>query len=1301
MRPLRALVNMTESPMTLDALRFPLTGARLIEASAGTGKTYTLALLYLRLILGHGGASHGFHQALSPRDILVVTFTTAAAEELRERIRTRLVEAADYFYQRLPARASDDPIEQLRADYDPGDWNLCAWKLQVAAESMDEAQVSTTHSWCHQVLVEQAFDTRGLFNRQLVSDTDDLLAEVVRDYWRIHFQSLSEAEAELIDAAIGSPDALRERLRPLLSATSDGITFEGAPLTVSTLAPYLARNLAYAEAQAAAQQTYAEAMHHRNALESKAQQQWLNDWPTVERHLLELRTSLAPRSHKSASLEEYRALLDAIYAWAQGHEKAPTLLKNFAKGNFKFLKNGDFSQADDLPAFARLKQWIDTPKPLKPSVDRPDVDITAAVLAHARPWIEQALNARLRHRAEMSFDDLLVELNKALDPHADPAAAERLAAHLRERFPVALIDEFQDTDPIQYRIIDRIYALAENRPETGIFMIGDPKQAIYSFRGADIHTYLQAREATRGRVYTLPTNFRSTRAVVDACNSVFSHAEGHHRGAFRFKDGHHNPLPFYPVSAAGRPETLYLPTDTGDVAAANALTLWHFTPEDSSEPALTTANYREQAAKAAATQIARWLRAAANNQAGLGDGGTVKTRLRPADIALLVRTGTEAKALREALRKRNIASVYLSDRESLFASQEAQDVLHWLHACAHPLNERLVRAALGTNSLDIPLEQLAHWQSDELAWEAQMLHFRELHELWQRQGVLVMLNSLLQRFNLPSRLMQQSNGERQLTNLLHLAEWLQQASTQLDGEQTLIRHLSAQIESSDQEQLLRLESDANRVKVITIHKSKGLDYPLVMLPFISSWKDIDGKTRQVSVHQGRSKVIEIAGKKAFETAWAQANDERISEDMRLLYVALTRAQHSLWLGVAALKSGKASKPQVERSAMGYLLNAGEPMADAAAFAQCLSDLAGQSHAITLCAAPTPDDNPAPARAERSLESARTLRTRTLLPRWWIASYSAIQFQSDRDTPAPMADEVESDSQTAQQDQLDEESRITPPLAALGLTAASNAARETLSATNVLHHFPAGATWGTVLHSLLEWAAQQTFQSIGEKTDCYQRFVTFCQRRQIEPRLIDSLWQWLIDFIARPWPLGALSPNVGFALADLKPEQIVVEMEFMIESHALSTIQLDEAVCAHTPKFDQLERPRARTKQLNGMLKGFIDLVAEHDGRYYVIDWKSNRLGFSDADYTQAAMLEHMSSHRYDLQYALYLLALHRQLKARLPGYDYDQHVGGAIYVFLRGSHHHETNGLFCDKPPRALIETLDQLFAGVSQGQSA
>ena len=242
MRPLRAVVNMTESPMTLDALRFPLTGARLIEASAGTGKTYTLALLYLRLILGHGGASHGFHQALSPRDILVVTFTTAAAEELRERIRTRLVEAADYFYQRIPARAADDPIERLRADYDPADWNLCAWKLQVAAESMDEAQVSTTHSWCHQVLVEQAFDTRGLFNRQLVSDTDDLLAEVVRDYWRIHFQSLSEAEAELIDAGIGSPDALRERLRPLLSAASDGITYEGAPLTVSTLAPYRERN---------------------------------------------------------------------------------------------------------------------------------------------------------------------------------------------------------------------------------------------------------------------------------------------------------------------------------------------------------------------------------------------------------------------------------------------------------------------------------------------------------------------------------------------------------------------------------------------------------------------------------------------------------------------------------------------------------------------------------------------------------------------------------------------------------------------------------------------------------------------------------------------------------------------------------------------------------------------------------------------------------------------------------------------------------------------------------------------------
>ncbi|MBE0507047.1 MAG: exodeoxyribonuclease V subunit beta [Marinospirillum sp.] len=1309
----------------LNPLSFPLKGSRLIEASAGTGKTFTLALLYVRLVLGHGKAGTAFKQPLTPRDILVVTFTEAAAEELRDRIRGRLVEAADYFLQALPDNSEDDPLEQLRCDFDKAQWNHCAWQLQVAAQSMDEARISTIHSWCNRVLVEQAFDTRGLFNRQLVTDINDLLAEVVRDYWRCNFYSLPAEHAALInDEAFKSPDNLQQALKGLLKMGSLGASFKGAPLRVDDLSGHLKAAQEYQAAKAEADRVFEEAKEARLEFENKVKAHWKDNWEAIKTHLLELRSSLNGTSHDSTTEESYNKLLEAIQNWVLGKGAVPGKLKNFAAGAFKFKKGGTFQQEKPLEAFSLLKELFELNLQAQVAVDPPEPPLRAAIVAHALPWVQQTFNQRMKQRAEMGFDDLLIELDRALDPNQASDAAERLAESLRNRFPVAMIDEFQDTDPVQYRIFDRIYDVQQNCEDQGLFMIGDPKQAIYSFRGADIHTYLKAREATTGRHYTLKKNFRSTQGVVDACNALFQYAEDHERAAFRFKQGNSNPIPFIAVEAQGRKETLYLP-GTGS-EGVSPLNLWYFPPEEADkneEPKpLSIKSQRQLAAEAAASEIVKWLGAAAKGQAGFGTNGEVEQPLQAADIAILVRTGTEAKAIRKALQTRQIASVYLSDRESVFSSQETKDLLHWLHACANPLDERLVKAALGTNTLNLPLTQLAAWQDDELAWEGQMQSFQQLHWVWQRKGILAMAYQLLQVFDLPARLMQTPDGERSLTNILHLAEWLQQASSELDGEQALIRHLAEHLDAGDEQQLLRLESDAERIKVITIHKSKGLEYPLVLLPFIGSWKEIDGHTTQVPWLQKEGHYQEVAGKKAFGEAWEIANDERISEDMRLLYVALTRARHALWLGVAALQSGRSKTPQVERSAWGYLLNGGRSFPSVHLYESYLQKLAGKSLHINLQDAPAATETLLHPQNQEQLQPARLSPKLNSLYNWWIASYSAIHFQSHAaGEAAGEATEHPEESggaqhyqdqepETSKDDQNEQEQRDI----SIGSSDGENAHEGELSAENVLHRFPAGATWGTVLHTLLEWAAVQEYKDTqGEKikgfaavvagnTDARTQFGAFCKRRRIQPPFIEPLWQWLINFVSNTWQLNALSPvqgqDFGFALKDLKPSQIAVEMEFMVESHWVNAISMDKAVRAQT--LSQVERPQAKNNLLNGLLKGFIDLVAEYEGRYFVIDWKSNRLGRQDVDYTQEAMLKQILSHRYDLQYVLYLVALHRLLKARLPDYDYDQHVGGAIYVFLRGTHNTQTQGLFCDKPPKALIEQLDGMLKKTDKAQA-
>lgn len=405
---------------------------------------------------------------------------------------------------------------------------------------------------------------------------------------------------------------------------------------------------------------------------------------------------------------------------------------------------------------------------------------------------------------------------------------------IREQFPVALIDEFQDTDPVQYRIFERIYRIAADPDEpqareTGLFMIGDPKQAIYAFRGADIHTYLRAREATRGRHYTLGKNFRSTAAMVAAANRCFAFAEEHPRGAFRFaREGLENPVPFHAVDAQGRAERLLI-----DGAEAPAMTFWNL---DVEAGVLGSAAYRQEMAERSASAIRRWLSLADLGRAGFADEQGGWRALRPADIAILVRGRAEAEAIRSALAARRLASVYLSDRDSVFDSQEAIDLLHWLRACADPGADTLLRVALATRSLHLDWATLERLNQDELFWERMVLRFRDYRRSWQAQGVLPMLRRLLADFELPARLLRHADGERSLTNLLHLAEWLQRAAVELDGEHALIRHLAEQVQSPGSEEILRLESDADLIKVVTIHKSKGLEYPLVLLPFICSWR---------------------------------------------------------------------------------------------------------------------------------------------------------------------------------------------------------------------------------------------------------------------------------------------------------------------------------------------------------------------------------------------------------------------------------------------------------------------------------
>ena len=613
----------------------------------------------------------------------------------------------------------------------------------------------------------------------------------------------------------------------------------------------------------------------------------------------------------------------------------------------------------------------------------------------------------------------------------------------------------------------------------------------------------------------------------------------------------------------------------------------------------------------------------------------------------------------------------MSDKDSVIDSQEAADVLRWLAALANPLDGNLARAAFATRTIAMPLGELARLSQDELEWERRVEQLKALHLVWQRQGVLAMLRRFIHELQLPSMLLAQSGGERRLTNLLHLAELLQSASRQLDGEQALIRWLAEQIAGGGEggdERVLRLESDAELVKVITVHKSKGLEYPLVYLPFAVTARKADKRNRSFAeyVDASGTRQLDLALSKE---AMAALEEARIEEDLRLLYVALTRARHFLWLGVAALPGGRAGKGgdnTLHESALGYLLTGGEPL-PSEQLQQRWLEVGQGCNAIAVSELAQPGAPTLLNRREQRPGLREAPRFAGQFERdWTVGSFTSLTRQLGQ-APAHVP-------QRPLEETLLEDDAGTP-------AAASMARPQQPDAGQPWHRFPRGSLPGNFLHEQLEWMGREGFARV-DQTQFEADLARRCERAGWGNWQSEAI-TWLRTVAQTPLP------HLGGALSEL--DEMLPEMEFWFPSEHLDSTALD-ALCTQL-LLDGAPRPALPRRQLHGMLKGYADLVIERNGRYWVLDYKSNLLGPDDDAYATPALAAGMAQHRYDVQGAIYMLALHRLLRSRLgAAYDPQQHLGGAVFLFLRGIANPDTHGCYWLTPQLALLDGLDQLL---------
>ncbi len=1234
----------------LHPLTFPLHGSRLIEASAGTGKTWTIAALYLRLVLGHGDES-GFARPLTPQDILVMTFTRAATRELTDRIRARLVQALACFRGTQEVPDNDALLQGLLAAYPAGPAReAAAWRLQLAAEGMDEAAIHTIDAWCQRMLREHAFDSGNLFDETLEADEAQRRTEAAQDYWRQQVYPLGPDALEAVLGVWPTVDALATDMNALIDE----------PLPAERGA---------GDAGALVERIQAERSAQLAALAAgwaeRAQQ--FEDWLDGE-----LANNKSAWNGRKLQAGRYKVWLKALRDWAAAPH--PDLAETLATGATRLTPAGlDDARSGDVPvtlhsaaqALAELLAALDELPQLAP-----------ALRQHAAVRVQERLRWLKQQAGTFGFADMLRRLNAAL---AGPHGA-RLRASILAQYPVALVDEFQDTSPLQYRLFDQIYRTAESSADSALLLIGDPKQSIYGFRGADIYSYLEARQATAGRHYALGTNYRSTQALVDAVNHWFASAEGRPgSGAFRFRqwqDGQaHNPLPFTPVAAQGRKERFEV-----EGRPAPALHIVHHGGADG-EP-LKGDELQSHLAQCCAEQIVQWL---ADPSAGFAHPDKGFARVKASDIAILVRSRKEADAVRAELQRRGVASVYLSERESVLASDEAQDLLLWLRAVAAPLDLRCLRAALATRLLDLPLATLEQLAQDDALLDAASELLRQLHGIWQRQGVLALVRHSLHRLGLPARWLQgeDGNGERRLTNVLHLAELLQDASATLEGEHALIRWLAEQIAQPAQDgdaQTLRLESDADLVKVVTIHKSKGLEYPLVCIPFAASYRPIERRgTPLVRLPQpGGGHVLRLDYSDA---DLQQADKERLREDLRLFYVALTRARHALWLGWGPLRRGKDKACVNQRSASGYLL-AGDDPRSAQDWIKALQDFcARQAHSLCTPAPAEPALTRLPPPADAAVLPPAPAYSADFDRRWGIGSFSALvrgmDMAAHAGAPEPLQDLPEDLPQalpTAPLRPADDE-----PASVTAITPANTGAQAPW------HRFPGGPLVGNFIHDQLEWLSSEGF-ALADNPSLAGQLERRCQRAGYSSAQAADLQAWLTAALAQP-----LAP-LGTSLAQLQADpshQRLAEMEFWLPVQDLPAAQID-ALCRRHILPGQ-PRPELPERSLHGMLMGFADLVFAHAGRYWVLDYKSNRLGPDAASYHSQHLQAAMLAHRYDVQAALYLLALHRLLRQRLgAAYEPEAQLGGALYWFLRGIDG-PVQGLYVEEAPLELLSDLERL----------
>ncbi|WP_205731118.1 UvrD-helicase domain-containing protein [Acinetobacter baumannii] len=1214
-------------------------GLHLIEASAGTGKTYTLSSLMVRIFL----------EKYLPGQVIATTFTRAAAAELKSRIRARLIETHRYLDAKrsltekeilLQAEQETDLLLQHILKHFATRIAYACERLKLVIDQLDELFVGTLDSFSQKLLREFAFESGKIERAQITDDAKTYSRQLIHDVLREWIQSQPQTviDALYLAGELKSVDSFVKLVEDSLNFSSahfklpekPTIQFEqlaqlkqlAAEIDISLLEPYYLLDGEHYK--------HVNGTIFRNGAFNKLFSECLPQLLQV----LKQSDSILVFDRSLAVQRELVFKFLGQLADQKVFKKCPAEISD------GFYQHPCIQQIQQL--FGVLKNYAE-------QFDLLHIYLKAYLCVEVKKRLPQVL----QNKGETTFSQQIRTLSEALKGEQ----GQRFAVFVQARYPLILVDEFQDTNQDQDDMLASIWRHPERYQKGCMIMVGDRKQAIYGFRGGDMLTFLNAYkdiQAKHGREYKLIHNHRSVADLVEVVDALFQR---------QIDFGEQ--VQYDPIRAGTRPHPVLI-----DQNQPNPHPLRWLTLKD-----------KETEAQQVAWKIRDLLNQSHAGQLYFQKDAQTQT-LNEDDIAVLSRNHDGLDKVQFELERLGIR-VNRPSKRSVFDCTIAQDVGALLTAILHPYDEAKVKRALISRLFAMDLKQLLQLEQTAEGLSQFMTGFDAIRELWSAQGFLVAWQQCLNQFGIWKNLVavQSKDNERVVVNLRHLTEILSQHSEKYQGAQNLYHWYLKQLQSPlDREWELerRLSSEAG-VQLMTIHQSKGLEFKIVFLlgadkPFRENNKTFNFSTQDITVSESAQtltqRVVAIADKTYLnETELKQHEERALAEQNRLWYVALTRASHRVY----ALLQDTDGKSV---SGLAFWKNRAEPFQH-----RCCTD------EIIL------EQPPAARHLNQHINIIEIQAQHFPDQRFYSRGKTSFSYLAQHLRHKVGTDLLASQSHEAvlAEDELDQVISVEAPAAQPINWIKSNFPRGTL-AGNFLHEifehidFQCSDEWVSEIRRRFKNDYSSLWQDLLIK---YQE--SFPEEQEAEYSLYHAVAEWLQEILSTPL-------YQGFRLNQLQPEHYLSECPFYLalSDRVLAMKRIQQLFAEYGMEMPELLEARS-ARYLNGS----IDLVYFDGQRYHIADYKSNYLGENLADYSVESIAQSMSLASYWLQAGLYLVALHRYLKVKMQNYDIEQHLGGATYLYLRGMNGEADQGYYYWQPSTEFVLRLDAILGYFAEDKIA